>query len=267
MANKTDWEKIRNEWETTDITLKALAEKYNVKEGTIKSRRSREKWSKDATDKKDATLNGDATKKNGKDATKNKPSNKSGKNKASSNGKKKSSSKRSGNPNPKNQFSERNNAALKHGLFSRYIPKETLELMGSLNKDDPADIIWDQITLQYASIIRAQQIMHVESKEELIKEVKKEKDTLDGTEEEFEIQFAWDRQAAFMNAQSKAIGELRTSIKQFLEMAHDEDERLLKLEQMETGIDKTKAEIEKISGVDDERPIQIEITRAGDDDV
>lgn len=55
MAKKVDWEKIRNEWETTKITFKALAEKHNVKEGTLKSRRSREKWSRDVTNKKDAT--------------------------------------------------------------------------------------------------------------------------------------------------------------------------------------------------------------------
>ncbi len=44
-----NWGKIRNEWETTKITFKALAEKHGVKEGTLKSRRSREGWSRDAT--------------------------------------------------------------------------------------------------------------------------------------------------------------------------------------------------------------------------
>src|SRR5690625_266415 len=50
-----NWKKIQKEWETTKITFKALAEKYDVKLGTLKSRRSREKWSRDATGKKDAT--------------------------------------------------------------------------------------------------------------------------------------------------------------------------------------------------------------------
>lgn len=49
-----DWSEIRKEYETTDITLKALSEKYDVKLGTLKSRKSREKWSSDAT-KKNAT--------------------------------------------------------------------------------------------------------------------------------------------------------------------------------------------------------------------
>jgi phage terminase small subunit len=44
-----DWEKIREEYETSDITLKALAEKHDIKLGTLKSRKSREGWSRDAT--------------------------------------------------------------------------------------------------------------------------------------------------------------------------------------------------------------------------
>lgn len=51
-----NWEAIRKEWETTKITLADLAEKYDIKLGTLKSRKSREKWSRDAT-KKDATKN------------------------------------------------------------------------------------------------------------------------------------------------------------------------------------------------------------------
>lgn len=52
-----NWEEIRKEWENSKITFKDLAEKHNVKLGTLKSRRSREKWSRDATAKKDATQN------------------------------------------------------------------------------------------------------------------------------------------------------------------------------------------------------------------
>jgi hypothetical protein len=37
--NKVNWNEIREEWKTTKITFKALAEKYDVKEGTLKSHR------------------------------------------------------------------------------------------------------------------------------------------------------------------------------------------------------------------------------------
>ena len=59
-----NWNEIREEWESTKITFKALAEKHDVKEGTLKSRRSREKSTrnKDATKKKkDATIKKVAT--------------------------------------------------------------------------------------------------------------------------------------------------------------------------------------------------------------
>lgn len=57
-----NWEEIRKEYETSKVTLKALAEKHGVKLGTLKSRKSREKWLRGATGKdatkseKDATL-------------------------------------------------------------------------------------------------------------------------------------------------------------------------------------------------------------------
>ncbi|MFJ8517699.1 terminase small subunit [Lysinibacillus xylanilyticus] len=51
MAN---WDEIQKEWETTKITLADLAEKHDIKLGTLKSRKSREKWSRDAI-QKDAT--------------------------------------------------------------------------------------------------------------------------------------------------------------------------------------------------------------------
>ena len=40
----TNWENIRQEWETTDITFVDLAEKHNIKTSTVRSRKNREKW-------------------------------------------------------------------------------------------------------------------------------------------------------------------------------------------------------------------------------
>lgn len=49
-----DWGKIRTEYETTDIQLKELADKYNISPGTVRSRKNREKWQRNATEN-DAT--------------------------------------------------------------------------------------------------------------------------------------------------------------------------------------------------------------------
>src|SRR5690606_28584179 len=65
-----NWEDIRKEWETSKVTLNALADKHKVKLGTLKSRKSREGWSRDPT-KKDATK-GEKVASVKKDATKQK---------------------------------------------------------------------------------------------------------------------------------------------------------------------------------------------------
>ncbi|MGE8004029.1 phage terminase small subunit [Lysinibacillus sp. NPDC093216] len=266
MAN---WDEIKHEWETTKITLADLAEKHEIKLGTLKSRKSREKWSRDAT-KKDAT-------KTVKVATKEKQVGAPiGNENAKGN---------RGNPNPTPKFAKRNSIAEKHGFFSKFLPEETREIMEAMNERSPADLIWDQIQIQYAAIIRAQRIMHVESKEEMIKEIKKEKygySEVETTDEdgktsskyertldevEYNFQFAWERQAQLLTAQSRAIGELRSSIRQFVEMADADDERRLKLKKMQLDVDKTTAEIAVInkSNGTQKRVININDPWRGDD--
>lgn len=234
-----NWEEVRATWETSSISFKDLAEKYDVKDATIRSRKNREKWQR------------------------NNATQRATKNKSVATEKKTKQRKRSGNPNPKNTFAERNSKALKHGLFSRYMPQETLDIMGMIAGSDPIDLLWMQIELQFAAIIRAQEIMFVNDRNDTVKVTTKERSDDFGSEESFEYQFAWERHALFMNAQSKAMGELRGLIKQFDEMAHIDDERRLKLQMMQGSIDKTKAEIEKLNGNNDEGPIEIMISRKG----
>ncbi len=68
----------------------------------------------------------------------------------------------------------------------------------------------------------------------------------------------------FLNAQSRAMSELRSLIKQFNDLAHGDDERRLKLEGMQLKIEKTKAEIDKLSDDKDDGPIEILIKRKGE---
>jgi phage terminase small subunit len=49
-----DWKKIREEFETTPITLQELADKYGISAGTVRSRKKREQWEK----RNGATSNG-----------------------------------------------------------------------------------------------------------------------------------------------------------------------------------------------------------------
>ena len=60
-----NWEKIRKEFETSDITMADLAKKHKVKPTTLRSRKNRENWqrnaTKEATQRNTKTLQRDAT--------------------------------------------------------------------------------------------------------------------------------------------------------------------------------------------------------------
>lgn len=162
----------------------------------------------------------------------------------------------------------RNQNAKTHGFYSKHMPAEAFEIMQDIQGFSPVDLLWEQIQIQFTAIVRAQKIMFVENKDEMIKELKNKKsvvsDSADIEEEEYEFQFAWDRHATFLNAQSRAMSELRGLIKQFDNIAHETDERRLKLEQMRLNIDKTKAEVEKME-LGDVAPVYI-VDDIGDDD-
>lgn len=260
-----NWEEIKQQWESTEITFKELAEKYNIKDSTIRSRKNREKWQRNATQKNATQRKNVATKQETASLSK-------GGTKPRTDGVR--VKKNSGNPNPPNQFPKRNQAAVKHGFYSRLIPDDMQELFEQLDSGiDTSDMLWDQIKLQYIAIMRAQKIMYVTDKDEMIKELSKAKydyvpDPNDDTEvkailteAEYEFQFAWERQAQFLTAQSRAISELRTSIKQFEEMADANDERRLKLKQMQLNIDKTKAEIAALDESVEDDTVEIVISR------
>lgn len=155
----------------------------------------------------------------------------------------------------------KNKNAEKFVFFSKYLPKETLDLMNEISEKTQLDILWDQITIQYAAIIRAQQIMYVENKDEMIKELKKHETNEYGEKIEYEFQFAWDRQATFLNAQSRAMGELRSLIKQYETMVNSNWE--LVTEEHKARLELIKAQTNKLTGdnqeVEDTSDIESEI--------
>lgn len=203
------------------MKYKDLAEKYGVSINTIKSWKKRHGWERKKGAPKRKSVH---TKKGGQPGNVNALGN-------------------SGGAAP-----IRNQNAKTHGFYSKHMPAEAFEIMQDIQEFSPVDLLWEQIQIQFTAIVRAQKIMFVESKDEMIKELKKKKsvvsDSADIEEEEYEFQFAWDRHATFLNAQSRAMSELRGLIKQFDNIAHETDERRLKLEQMRLNIEKTKKAID-----------------------
>lgn len=143
---------------------------------------------------------------------------------------------------------------------TKKIIKETIEAgLTSL------DMLWTNIQLQFAAVIASQKIMHVKNKEEMIKELKKTKVQKEFQkndegkkvpievykEEEFEFQFAWDRQATFLTSQSKAMNTLQNMIAKYEELLHKDWE--LASEEQKLRVDKLKADISKLSGGDEDK--------------
>lgn len=220
-----NWRNIRDEFESSSCTMKSLAEKHKISPSTLRSRKNRENWQRKAT-RNVATPN-DVVATNRRGGQKNNRNAKGN----------------SGGAPPK-----RNQNAKTHGLFSKHLPNRTRELMDQLADSEPADIIWNNIMIQYSAIINAQKIMFVASKSELTKDTKKWSSGEGGRSEEYELQYAWEKQANFLNAQSRAMSTLSSLIKQFVAIADEADERAKKLQLMQSQINLLEAKSGEVDG-------------------
>jgi uncharacterized protein YjcR len=92
----------------------------------------------------------------------------------------------------------------------------------------------------------AQRIMFVQGKNDTTRELKRVKEGGKLSEREWELQFAWDKEAAQLKAFATINKELRSAIKQFLAAAPENDERLAKLELMQAQVEKVRAETKEL---------------------
>ncbi|QSF42672.1 phage terminase small subunit [Paenibacillus tianjinensis] len=202
------------------LDLVEIAAQLNVSAGTVRGWKSKDNWS----DQLNGTLQTD------EGNAPNKPE-RSKRKKGAPKGNKNAVGNRGGAPpGSKNALGNkgghggpyRNDKAVTHGFFRKFLPDDTAEIMEQLETRSPIDMMWDQITIQYAAILRAQQIMLVKDRDDLTKELKKSKlvttEKSDNEETEWEIQFAWDKQASFLTAQSRAMTTLQNLIRQYDEM-------------------------------------------------
>ncbi|WP_287300066.1 phage terminase small subunit [Mogibacterium sp.] len=171
------------------MKYKDIADKYGVSLNTVKSWKKRYNWDrKGCTQKKKKGAHKNAIAQLGnKNAT--------------------------GPPGNKN--------AEKYGLFSKYLPEETLDIIHAVERANPLDLLWHQIQIAYAAIIRAQRIAFVENEyDKTIEQVEAKKGNIVGAK--WEVQQAWDKQNNFLKAQARAQGELRSLIKQYDTMTDNE---------------------------------------------
>lgn len=152
---------------------------------------------------------------------------------------------------------KQNKNAEKYGFFSKYLPEETVSIIQEM-PTDPLDILWDQVQIAYAAIIRAQSIMYVRDQKDVTITKIGHKDGETVTEERWEVQQAWDKHGNFLQAQARAQKTLEGLIKQYDELLHKNWE--LASEEQKARIAVLKSQVEK----DEEKPIQITFAKAGE---
>lgn len=190
--------------------LVEIASQLNLPEGTVRRWKCTHKWDGERSDKKSERSH---RKKGGQPGNKNS----------------------SGGPSG-------NKKAEKYGFFSKYLPDETREIFSAIEQADPLDLLWHQIQIAYAAIIRAQRIAYVKDKDD--KTV--EKVMVGDSSEMYSVQQAWDKQNEFLKAQARAQGELRSLIKQYDEMLHKDWEAAS--EEQRSRIAQIKAQTDKLTG-------------------
>lgn len=149
----------------------------------------------------------------------------------------------------------------KHGMYidnskfsskkflAKYIPKATENIINDIENSqlNSLDILWTNINLQLAAIIRSQKIMHVKNKNDITKVLKKEGWGKSGYDE-YELQFAWDKQSNFLQAQSKAIKTLESLINSYEKLLHTNWN--MASEEQKARLELIKAQTNKLTGDD-----------------
>lgn len=193
------------------MKLKDIASRLEVPEGTVRRWKNTYKWNSERSDKK-----ANVRKRGGQIGNKNAVGG--------------------------NQSAPlRNHNAEKYGFFRKYLPEETVSIIEEM-PEDPLDVLWDQIQIAYAAIIRAQRIMHVKDQEDKMTEVTSDGDAATA----YEHQHAWDKQSNFLSAQARAQKTLESMINRYDDMLHKNWE--LATEEQRARIERIKADTERIKG-------------------
>ena len=210
-----------------NIDLVEIASQLNISPGTIRGWKSKDSWEEQLNGTLHKNTERSKRKKGGQLKNKNAVGNDGG-------------------------APEQNKNAEKYGFFSKYLPEETREIFSAIDHADPLDLLWHQIQLAYAAIIRAQRITYVKDQDDKTKEIVMSGETSDM----YSVQQAWDKQNNFLKAQARAQGELRNMIKQYDEMLHKNwevasEEQRARIAQMKAQTDKLTGNNQEIEDLDD----------------
>lgn len=219
------------------ITYKEIAKKYGVSIETVKSWRKRHGWKRSKTKPKPKKKIGAPF----------------GNNNALGN---------KGGPPIGSQN------ALKHGLFAKYLPLDMISVIEEIETISPIEILWGNICIKYAAIIRAQKIMFIENESadkqiESVTQTVEESEKFGNTkriEKHVDTITADVRMEKFLKAQSRAMDTLTKMIKQYDELCRSE----LATEEQKARIDKLKNEVTVIKQQNEDNKMLVPIIVGGD---
>nr|DAY24644.1 MAG TPA: terminase small subunit [Caudoviricetes sp.] len=192
-----------------NIELIEIAERLGVSAGTVRGWKSKDKW--------EPKIKGTFQKKNKERSKKPRGAPKGSKNAL-------------GHGAPKG-----NTNAIKHGLFAKYLPQEVYEIAQEISDKQPIDILWENITLTYATLLHAQRILHVQDIEDTTSLVTSTAKGGVG----YEHHTSWDKQSRAITAIARAQTELRGMIKTYDELTRSP----LVTEEQRLRIDNLKAQL------------------------
>lgn len=193
-----------------NIELIEIAERLGVSAGTVRGWKSKDKW--------EPKIKGTFQKKNKERSKKPRGAPKGSKNAL-------------GHGAPKG-----NTNAVKHGLFAKYLPQEVYEIAQEISDKQPIDILWENITLTYATLLHAQRILYVQDIEDTTTMLIAS--TAKGSEN-YEVHTSWDKQSRAITAIARAQTELRGMIKTYDELTRSP----LVTEEQRLRIDNLKAQL------------------------
>lgn len=222
----------------TGMKYKEIALKYGVSINTVKSWKTRKWGNRDGTHTKPKRVH--TKKKETKSPVK----------------------KKGYRSNPKNQFTERNDVNVKHGFYRQWLPQEMVQIIEATQDFTLADRLWFQIETKFAALIHLHQLMFVETPNDTLREM-----NAAGEMVSYKVVYAFEQYEAYIRTEARLTSEWRNVVKQFLELSDAQDERRMKLEQMQLNVTKTQAEIEKLHAdlsKEDHQAIEIVIKRKDD---
>lgn len=143
---------------------------------------------------------------------------------------------------------KRNQNATVTGLYAKWLPEEITEILGVTPKD-PLDVLWHNIQLQQAKIIRSFKLQAVKDKNDLTTRVISSGDSGDV----YQYREAFEKDNAFLQGISKAMNTLTTMITQYEKLLHadpalDTELRRAQLEKLKAETASINADVEGVEG-------------------